>query len=478
MATVVVPFRSGGKSRLPVEIRIEVALAMLGDVLEAAVAYAESVRLVTDDAAAQLVAGALHVEVVPDPGGGQGRAVQAALAGIDGICLVVNSDLPRARPSDLAALAIPAKAGAVAIAAAADDTTNALGLPYAEVFQPLYGPRQRVAVQGARGRARPRPSRPLPPEPPRRRRHARRSGPHRLAGGSAHACGRCAAARVRVVLLSGGVGGAKLAAGLHDVLAPGELTVIGNVGDDLEVLGLYVSPDLDSVLYALAGLNDTERGWGRAGETWEALESARSWGGEGWFMLGDRDIGLHLVRTQALRAGEPLSAVTARLAEAVGIRSRLVPATDDRVRTHLATPAGTFSFQEWFVARGHRDEVDEVQFVGAATATPAPGALEALAAADVIVIAPSNPYVSIHPILAVAEIHEAVASRNVRCVAVSPLIGGLAVRGPLDRMLRRMAGGTTPEHVTDCYKGLVDALVIDRADAPARPPFHSSSPTR
>lgn len=273
---------------------------------------------------------------------------------------------------------------------------------------------------------------------------------------------------MRVVCLSGGVGGAKLARGLHDVLAPGELTVIGNVGDDVEVLGLHVSPDLDSVLYALAGLNDEERGWGRAGETWNAFESARSWGGEGWFMLGDLDLGVHLVRTQALRAGEPLSAVTARLVEAAGLATRLVPVTDDRVRTHLVTPAGTFAFQEWFVARGHRDEVDSLVFEGVDFASPAPGVLGAIASADAIVIAPSNPYVSVHPILAVPGVREAVATRTARCVAVSPLIGGRAVKGPLDRMLSRMAGGTTPTHVTQCYEGLLDALVIDRADAPAQ----------
>ncbi len=270
-----------------------------------------------------------------------------------------------------------------------------------------------------------------------------------------------------VVCLSGGVGGAKLARGLQDVLVPGELTVIGNVGDDVEVLGLHVSPDLDSVLYALAGLNDEERGWGRAGETWNALESARGWGGEGWFMLGDLDIGLHLVRSRALRAGEPLSAVTAGLTAAAGLATRLLPVTDDRLRTHVVTPAGTFAFQEWFVGRGHRDEVDGLVFEGAASTSPAPGVLDAIASADSIVIAPSNPYVSIHPILAVPGVRDAIEARQVRCVAVSPLIGGRAVKGPLDRMLERMAGGTTPQHVADCYNGLVDVLVIDSADAPA-----------
>jgi LPPG:FO 2-phospho-L-lactate transferase len=272
---------------------------------------------------------------------------------------------------------------------------------------------------------------------------------------------------MQVVCLSGGVGGAKLCAGLQDALAPGELTVIGNVGDDLEVLGLHVSPDLDSVMYALAGLNDTERGWGRAGETWRALESAKEWGGDGWFLLGDLDIGLHLVRSTALRAGRPLCAVTAELMDAAGLSTRLLPVTDDHVRTHVVTPAGTFPFQEWFVGRRHEDEVDEVMFEGVREATAAPGVVAALRDADLIVVAPSNPYVSIFPMLAVEPVRAVLASRDAPCVAVSPLIGGRAVKGPLDRMLQRMAGGTTPAHVAGCYKGLIDRLVIDEADAPA-----------
>ena len=268
---------------------------------------------------------------------------------------------------------------------------------------------------------------------------------------------------MRVALRSGGVGGARFARGLEDALAPGELTVIGNVGDDVDVLNLHVSPDLDSVLYALAGLHDEERGWGRAGETWRALESASAWGGEDWFRLGDLDLGLHLVRSQALRAGEPLSAVTARLAAAAGLGTRLLPATDERLRTWLDTPAGSFPFQEWFVARGHRDDVDAVRFEGAAGAGPAPGVLEALADADAVLIAPSNPYVSIGPILAVAELRAAVAARG--AVAVSPLVGGRAVKGPADRMLSRMAGGTEPRHVASCYEGLLRALVVDESDA-------------
>ena len=270
---------------------------------------------------------------------------------------------------------------------------------------------------------------------------------------------------MKVTVLSGGVGGARFVRGLVDVVEPRDVTVVGNVGDDVEVLGLHVSPDLDSIVYALAGVNDDERGWGRADESWRALETVRELGGESWFQLGDLDLGLHLVRSQALVAGEPLSAVTARLAHAFGIETRVLPATDDRLRTWVQTPAGEFPFQEWFVARGHRDEVDGVRFEGEAEATPAPSVLDAFAEADLLLVAPSNPYVSIGPILAVAEIRAALADRRVPVVAVSPLIGGRSVKGPADRMLARLAGGTSPAHVASAYPGLIDALVVDEADA-------------
>jgi LPPG:FO 2-phospho-L-lactate transferase len=259
------------------------------------------------------------------------------------------------------------------------------------------------------------------------------------------------------------VGGARFVQGLVEAVEPGDVTVIGNVGDDVEVLGLHVSPDLDSILYALAGVNDEERGWGRADETWRALETVGELGGENWFQLGDLDLGLHLVRTQALRSGEPLSIVTGRLAAALGIETHVLPATDDRLRTWIETPAGEFPFQEWFVARGHRDEVDAVRFEG--EAAPAPGTLDALEEAELLLVAPSNPYVSIGPILAVEPIREALAARRVPAVAVSPLIGGRAVKGPADRMLARLAGGTSPAHVAGQYSGLIDALVVDEADA-------------
>jgi LPPG:FO 2-phospho-L-lactate transferase len=269
---------------------------------------------------------------------------------------------------------------------------------------------------------------------------------------------------VKVVVLSGGGGGARFARGLAAALEPGELTVVGNVGDDVEILGLHVSPDVDSLVYTLADLVDDERGWGRSGETWNALESAAAWGGEDWFRLGDRDVGLHLVRTRALRNGVPLSEVTRRLCGRAGIDTAILPATDDRVRTHVVTPAGTFPFQEWFVGRRHADEVDGVRYEGADAAEPALGVLEAIGRADAILFAPSNPYLSLGPILAVDAIRDAIEGRRAPCVAVSPLARGKAFSGPLDRMLLRMAGGTTPRQVTDCYRGLIDALVIDEAD--------------
>ena len=270
---------------------------------------------------------------------------------------------------------------------------------------------------------------------------------------------------MRVAVLSGGRGGARFLRGLVDAVDPAGVTAIVNVGDDVEVLGLAVSPDIDSVLYALAGIADEERGWGRADETWNALATVEALGGETWFRLGDRDLGLHLVRTQALRAGEPLSTVTARLAAALGLEPTILPATDEPLRTWLDTPNGSFPFQQWFVARAHRDPVDGVRFEGVTEARPAPGVLEALHEADLILIAPSNPFVSIGPILAVERIRSALERRRVPCVAVSPLIGGRAVKGPAAAMLQRLQGGTTAAQVTQCYLGLVDALVLDEEDA-------------
>src|SRR6478672_2612699 len=246
---------------------------------------------------------------------------------------------------------------------------------------------------------------------------------------------------MRIVALSGGVGGARF------------------------LRGLVRATDPDGILYALAGVADDQRGWGRADETWIAFEEAVRLGGESWFMLGDRDLGLHLVRTQALAEGEPLSAVTARLASALGVEAALLPATNDRLRTWIDTPDGSFSFQEWFVARRHADDVDRVRFEGEDDATPAPGVVEAIEQAELIVICPSNPFISIWPILAVDEIRAAVERRRVPSVAVSPLIGGRAIKGPADRMLERLAGGTDPVRVATCYQGVIDVLVFDESEA-------------
>jgi LPPG:FO 2-phospho-L-lactate transferase len=272
---------------------------------------------------------------------------------------------------------------------------------------------------------------------------------------------------VKVAILTGGVGGARFLRGVVEVVDPAAVTAIVNVGDDLEVLGLSVSPDLDSVLYALAGIGDEERGWGRADETWNALGTVESLGGESWFRLGDRDLGLHVVRTHALKEGAQLSAVTARLAAVLGVETTVLPATDEQLRTWLDTTNGSFSFQEWFVARRHRDPVDRVRFEGATEARPAPGVLEALHEADLILIAPSNPFVSIGPILAVERIRFALERRRVPCVAVSPLIGGRAVKGPAAAMLQRLQGGISAVHVAQCYPGLIDVLVLDQEDEAA-----------
>jgi LPPG:FO 2-phospho-L-lactate transferase len=256
---------------------------------------------------------------------------------------------------------------------------------------------------------------------------------------------------------------------LARAVRPSTVTAIVNVGDDLEFLGLQVSPDLDTVLYTLAGLLDEERGWGVRDETTNALATAERLGADSWFTLGDRDIGLHLVRTSALRSGEPLSTVTARIAAALGVETRLLPASDERVRTILATDAGELDFQSWFVGRRHTDPVLGVRFEGAEAASPAPGVLEALAAADRIVIAPSNPFVSIDPILAVPGIRAAVAVRRPDAVAVSPIVGGRALRGPLAEMLSGLGHEPSALGVARLYTELVSTFVVDLADAELTP---------
>ena len=278
---------------------------------------------------------------------------------------------------------------------------------------------------------------------------------------------------LRVTLLAGGVGGARLADGLVRVpsagAAPVDLTVVVNTGDDAEIHGLWVSPDLDTVLYTLAGRENRAQGWGLEGETFTVHEALGELGVDTWFLLGDRDLATHVARTAARRAGEPLSTTTARLAAALGVPARLLPVTDDRVATVVDTPAGTLDFQEYFVRRRHADPVHDVRFEGAAAARPAPGVPAALREADVLVVAPSNPVLSIGPLLAVPGVRAALESRTAPCVAVSPIIGGRALKGPAADVLRALGHEATALGVARMYAGLVDALVVDHADAALRP---------
>lgn len=264
-------------------------------------------------------------------------------------------------------------------------------------------------------------------------------------------------------MLCGGLGGSRCVDALARAAGPDAVTAIGNVGDDLEILGLHVSPDLDTVLYTLAGLLDEERGWGVRDETYSALAMAGALGAETWFTLGDRDIGLHLVRTRWLRAGIPLSEATRRLSKALGVRVRLLPATDDALRTKMRTAEGELDFQDWFVGRRHSDPVLGVRYEGAESARPGPGVLEAIADADTVVIAPSNPFVSVEPILVVPGIREAVAAKRV--VALSPLVGGRALRGPLAEMLGSLGHEASAVGVARIYGDLVDTFVLDPVDA-------------
>ena len=264
-------------------------------------------------------------------------------------------------------------------------------------------------------------------------------------------------------MLAGGLGGSRCVDALARAAGPEQVTAIGNVGDDLEMWGLHVSPDLDTIMYTLAGLLDEERGWGVRGDTYQAMAVAEQAGRETWFTLGDQDAGVHILRTRMLKKGEPLSTVTQKLAEGLGVDVRLLPATDDRLRTKIQTPDGELDFQDWFVRRRHADHVDGVRFEGADESRPAPGVVEAIAAADAVVIAPSNPFVSIRPILAVPGIEEALGEKRV--AAISPLVGGKALRGPLAEMMASLGHEPGAAGVRALYSDLVSVFVVDREDA-------------
>ena len=257
-----------------------------------------------------------------------------------------------------------------------------------------------------------------------------------------------------IVVLSGGVGGARFCLGLVDLVGPQEVTIVGNVGDDTELHGLHISPDLDSLLYTLTDRNDEERGWGRRRETWNAHDTLKELGDdEAWFQFGDRDLGLHLVRTKGLKAGQTLSQVTAHIASGLGLEARLLPATDDRLRTIVETEAGDFGLQEWFVQRGHKEKVDGLRFEGAEFARPCagrdrgdrPGVARRDRAEQPVHLDLADPR-------RVGDPRDR-QRKLTPVVGVSPVIGGKAVKGPADEMLKRLAGGTSPAHVARCYPG-------------------------
>jgi len=268
-----------------------------------------------------------------------------------------------------------------------------------------------------------------------------------------------------ITVLAGGVGAARFLRGLLDVVPAGDVTAIVNVGDDLVLHGLHISPDLDTVTYTLAGAINRETGWGLSGETWQAMTTLEQYGGEAWFRLGDRDLGTHLYRTQRLQSGATLSQVTADIARAWELELQLLPVSDDPVRTMVTIAGeGEVSFQEYFVGRQHSVPVTAVRFAGADAARPGPAVLEAIEKADVIVIAPSNPIVSIGPVLAVPGVRDAVIARRDRTVAVSPIVAGAALKGPADRMLRELGHEASVVGVARIYAELASVLVVDDAD--------------
>jgi LPPG:FO 2-phospho-L-lactate transferase len=269
---------------------------------------------------------------------------------------------------------------------------------------------------------------------------------------------------VRLTALAGGTGAAKFLRGFLAHVAPPHLTVIGNTGDDTSIWGLHVSPDLDTVAYALAGLLDVERGWGRAGETFAARDAMGVLGAPTWFNLGDRDLATHLVRTQALAEGRRLSDVTADLAARLGVGARLLPMSDDPVRTRVRTPDGWLGFQEYFVRERARPKVIDVDYDGAAVARPAPGVIAALRDAELIVVCPSNPITSIGPILAVPGIVEALGAARAPKVGVSPIVGGGAVSGPAGDLMRARGLPVSPAGVATAYAPWLSVLVMDATD--------------
>ena len=277
-----------------------------------------------------------------------------------------------------------------------------------------------------------------------------------------------------VAVLCGGVGAARLLTGMVQVVPAEELTAIVNVGDDMELHGLRISPDLDTVVYTVSGQVSKERGWGLDGETWQAMEMVTRYGGADWFSLGDRDLGTHLYRTDQLSSGRSLSEVTADIAAAWQLEFTILPVTNDRLRTMVTTAEhGEISFQEYFVGLAHDVAVKSIRFDGAADAAAAPGVLEAIAGAERIIVAPSNPAVSIDPLLAVPGVTEALRQRRESVVAVSPIIAGKALKGPADRLLNELGRESSVVGVAEWYREIIGTLVVDGVDEDSCPAIES-----
>lgn len=270
-----------------------------------------------------------------------------------------------------------------------------------------------------------------------------------------------------VVALAGGVGGAKFAHGLAQILSPEQLTIIVNTGDDFEHLGLHIAPDLDTVMYTLAGVANPETGWGRAQETWSFMQAIAQLGGPTWFRLGDRDLATHVERTRRLRAGQSLTHVTAALCAALGVRPLLLPMSDAPVRTWVDTDEGELEFQEYFVHRRCEPRVRAVRWVGLDSALPSPAVLSALETAALIVFCPSNPFLSLDPILNLPGVRERIAAR--RAVAISPIVGGQALKGPAAKMLGELGLEVSALSVAAHYRDLLSGFVLDDVDAALRP---------
>jgi LPPG:FO 2-phospho-L-lactate transferase len=270
-----------------------------------------------------------------------------------------------------------------------------------------------------------------------------------------------------ITVLTGGTGGAKFVDGLRRVLPAQQLTFIVNTGDDLEWWGLHISPDLDSILYVLAGMLSKDRGWGVDGDTFECLDAMRRMGTPAWFRIGDRDLATHLSRTRLLAAGRTLTEATTEIAAALGVQSRILPMTDARVETRVSTPDGELSFQEYFVRERYQPKVRAVRFVGAERATPAPGVLEAISRAQAVILAPSNPITSIGPILAVPGILEALRETEAPVAAISPIVGGAAVSGPAGTLMTSQDLPVSIAGLAKAYDGFLDLLIADQRDSAA-----------